>query len=94
MTSDDTIEPASYRELVLGDLDIDDLDGHTVEELADYYDAGLTPADPTIDDSAGCQIALAAIHRLRVLTNDFIEAEARALPPLDETWIKGILNQI
>lgn len=96
MTPDDTTSPTPHEELVLGDLNLtlDDLNGHTVDELADYYDAGLTPADPSIDNSAGCQIALAAIRRLRTLTNAFIEEEARTLPPPDETWITGILNQI
>ncbi len=96
MTPDDTTPPTPQEELVLGDLNltIDDLNGHSVDELADYYDAGFIPADPSIDDSAGCQIALAAIRRLRTLTNEFIEDEARALQPLDDNWVAGILNQI
>jgi hypothetical protein len=96
MTFDDNAPPTPEGELMLGDLNltIDDLNGHSVDELADYYDAGLAPADPSIDDSAGCQIALAAIRRLRVLTNAFIEDEARALQPLDEGWVTGILSQI
>ena len=42
-------------------IEPDDLDGHTIDELADYLDAGMQPADPSIDDSAACQNALAAI---------------------------------
>ena len=88
--------PRSEPELVLADvsLTIDDLNGHTVEQLVDYVDAGLTPPDASIDNSAGCQIALAAIRRLRALTDVFLEDEARTLPPLDESWIAGILSQI
>lgn len=96
MTPDHPNPPTPQEELVFGDLNltVDDLNGHTVDELADYYDAGFAPPDPSIDNSAGCQIALAAIRRLRALTDEFLEEEARAEPPLDETWIAGILGQI
>lgn len=96
MTPDETTPPTSEDELVVGDFNLtpDDLNGHSADELAAYYDAGRSPADPSIDNSAGCQIVLAAIRRLRTLTNAFLEEEARTLPPPDENWITGILNQI
>ena len=91
----DPIPPASPDEdFIFGDLAVTDLDGHTIDELLDYYDADFAPADASIDNSAGCQIALAALRRLRTLTDEFLEDEARTLPPLDESWITGILNQI
>jgi uncharacterized alkaline shock family protein YloU len=75
-------------------LEPDDLDGHTIEELADYLDAGRTPADPSIDSSPGCQTALAALQRLRTVTADLLDAEASSEPEPDENWIGGILRTI
>ncbi|MFT2815448.1 Asp23/Gls24 family envelope stress response protein [Leifsonia sp. A12D58] len=94
MTPDPTPPTSTDEDIVVGDLAVSDLDGHTVDELLEYYDAGFAPADPSIDNSAGCQIALAAIRRLRTLTDEFLEDESRTLPPLDGSWITGILNQI
>ena len=91
----DPIPPTSPDEdLIIDGLAAADLDGHTIDELLDYYDADFTPPDASIDNSAGCQIALAALRRLRTLTDEFLEVEARTLPPLEESWITGILNQI
>ena len=39
----------------------EDLDGHTIEELSDYLDAGRTPVDASIEGSPGCRIALDAL---------------------------------
>lgn len=64
--------------------------------LVDYDDAGRRPANLSIDHSAGCQIALAAIAHLKTVTATFLntDADADSLPPVDETWIAGILSQI
>jgi len=75
-------------------LEPDDLDGHTIEELADYLDAGRTPADPSIDSSPGCQTALAALQRLRTVSAGLLDAEASTEPEPDENWIGGILRNI
>ncbi|WP_382308197.1 Asp23/Gls24 family envelope stress response protein [Herbiconiux sp. UC225_62] len=72
----------------------DDLDGHTIEELSDYLDAGRSPADPSIDSSPGCQTALAALQRLRTLSAGLLDAEARNEPEPEESWIGGILKNI
>ncbi|MBT2503497.1 hypothetical protein [Curtobacterium sp. ISL-83] len=71
-----------------------DLDGHTIDELADYLDAGMVPADPTIDDSPSCQNALAAIVRLRQSSLRALEEAAADEPPADESWISGVLANI
>jgi hypothetical protein len=83
--------PASDAEL---GLEPDDLDGHTIEELSDYLDAGETPADPSIDTSPGCQSALSALRRLRVVSLSILEAEAQGEPAPDEGWISGLLHDI
>ncbi|WP_144714885.1 hypothetical protein [Curtobacterium pusillum] len=78
----------------LDSLEPDDLDGHTIDELADYLDAGMQPADPGIDDSAACQNALAAIVRLRQSSLGSLEAAAEQEAPADESWISGVLANI
>lgn len=75
-------------------LGADDLDGHTIDELADYLDAGMTPADPSIDESPACQNALAALVRLRQVSMEALEADARNEPPAEESWISGLLRNI
>lgn len=75
-------------------LEPDDLDGHTIDELADYLDAGMRPADPSIDDSAACQNALAAILRVRQASHGSLEAAALVEAPADESWIGNVLANI
>ncbi|GGD26943.1 hypothetical protein GCM10010915_03760 [Microbacterium faecale] len=70
------------------------LDGHTIEELSDYLDSGRSPADRSIDESAGCQIALDALERLRTLTPELIAADTAAEPEADESWVHSILAGI
>jgi len=76
------------------DLEPDELDGHTIDELADYLDAGMNPADPSIDDSPACQNAIEAIVRLRMLSHELFESEALDEPERDEAWITDILEGI
>ena len=75
-------------------MESEDLDGHNIEELSDYLDAGRTPANPSIDESAGCQIALDALERLRTLTPGLIAADTAAEPQPDESWVHNILAGI
>lgn len=81
-------------DLRLDALEPDDLDGHTIDELADYLDAGMLPPDPSIDDSPACQNALAAIIRLRHSSLGSLEAAAANEAPADESWISGVLANI
>lgn len=90
MTHDGQL-PAELREL---GLDSDDLDGHTIEELADYLDAGRTPPDPSIEQSAGCQLALDAMERLRTVAGSLFDADVAAEPEPEETWVQSILSGI
>ncbi|WP_420368398.1 Asp23/Gls24 family envelope stress response protein [Curtobacterium sp. L1-20] len=84
-------EPDPVR---LDSLEPDDLDGHSIDELADYLDAGMLPADPSIDESAACQNALAAIVRLRQSSLGSLEAAAADEPPADESWVSNVLANI
>ncbi|PQZ55057.1 MULTISPECIES: Asp23/Gls24 family envelope stress response protein [unclassified Microbacterium] len=75
-------------------LEPTDLDGHTLDELTDYLDAGRQPADRSIDESPGCQLALDALTRLQGLGAELIAAEAAAEPAVDENWVDRILSGI
>jgi hypothetical protein len=75
-------------------LEPTDLDGHTLDELTDYLDAGRKPADRSIDESPGCQLALDALTRLQGLGAELIAAEAAAEPAVDENWVDRILSGI
>ncbi|WP_029150564.1 hypothetical protein [Microbacterium indicum] len=72
----------------------EDLDGHTIEELSDYLDAGRTPPDPSIDRSPGCRIALDALERLRDLTPELLAADTAAEPEPDDGWVQRVLSGI
>ncbi|WP_198668742.1 Asp23/Gls24 family envelope stress response protein [Homoserinimonas sp. OAct 916] len=71
-----------------------ELDGHTLDELSDYLDAGRAPADASIDSSPSCQIALTSLERLYRLSDTLLEAQASTEPDLDESWVAGILHNI
>ena len=77
-----------------GTTDAADLDGHTIEQLSDYLDRGMVPSDPTIDSSPGCQIALRSLSRLHSIAAGVLEAEARAEPVRDDSWIERIISRI
>ncbi|WP_435742997.1 hypothetical protein [Microbacterium sp. PMB16] len=75
-------------------LEPTDLDGHTLDELMDYLDAGRQPADRSIDESPGCQLALDALERLQGLGDELIAADAAASPEVDPSWVDRILSGI
>jgi hypothetical protein len=81
------------RRLPLG-VEPEDLDGHTIDELSDYLDAGRRPLDPSIEGSAGCRLVLDALVRLRGLTPQLLKAETEAEGPAEEGWVQKILAGI
>ncbi|MDR6868009.1 hypothetical protein J2Y69_002617 [Microbacterium resistens] len=72
----------------------EDLDGHTMDELVDYLDAGRTPPDPSIEQSPGCRIALEALARLRSLGAELIDDDTAEEPPVEEDWVQRVLSGI
>lgn len=88
--SDDQATP-DVRQL---GLEPGDLDGHTLEELSDYLEAGRLPLDPSIEGSPGCQLALDALERLHGLGGQLIDADAAAMPEVDDSWVDRILSGI
>ncbi|GAA1237160.1 putative alkaline shock family protein YloU [Microbacterium phyllosphaerae] len=75
-------------------LEPSDLDGHTLEELTDYLEAGRLPLDLDIEGSPGCQLALDALERLRGLGGQLMEADTAAMPEVDDSWVDRILSGI
>ncbi|PRY64696.1 cell envelope-related Asp23 family protein [Glaciihabitans tibetensis] len=75
-------------------LDPEDLDGHTMDELSDYLDAGRRPRDESIESSPGCRIALDALARLRSESWAMLEGEALPDSTRNHAWIKTVLANI
>lgn len=73
------------------DLEPEDLDGHTIDELSDYLDSDRRPADPSIDNSPSCQIALGALQRLRTVTATFLDDDGEVATGTDQDWISTVL---
>ncbi|CAN5240365.1 hypothetical protein BH09ACT6_BH09ACT6_13180 [soil metagenome] len=73
---------------------VDDLDGHTLEELSDYLDSGRQPRNEQIEDSPSCQIALASLERLRATTLSVLETEAESAPERETLWIGRVMQSI
>ncbi len=76
------------------DLPDDDLDGHTIEELADYLDRDRAPVDPSIEGSAACRLAMANMQRLRELSVGAMEHRADAEPDRETSWVDRLLEAI
>ncbi len=72
----------------------DDLDGHTIEELADYLDRGRAPRDPAIESSPGCRLALANMQRLRELSVGALQRRAADQADRETAWIDRLLDTI
>ena len=72
----------------------EDLAGHTIEDLSDYLDRGMTPADVSIDASPGCQLALAALRRLRAASRTMLDRDAEGESPRNDGWVRSIIDSI
>jgi len=88
----DPATPASDRAVLA--LEPGDLSGHTIDELSDYLDAGRLPANPSIDQSASCQLALDALARLREVARTLLDVDVRNAPAADDNWVHRILDNI
>lgn len=88
MSDHTTPDPQALR------LEPADLDGHTIEELTDYLEAGRMPVNRSIEESPGCQLALDALERLHGLGAELVDADAAAAPAVDESWVDRILGGI
>ena len=82
-------------------FDLDDTDreqaglnGHTIEQLSDYLDRGRLPADPSIDDSPDCVIALRGLERLRRAQLSLLESDLERESLRNDSWVASILDNI
>jgi len=94
MTSDDLDPTGLDPEHLLDGLDPSDLDGHTIEELGDYLDAGRQPRNASIENSPGSRIALDSLARLRRESWAMLEEEAIADPGRDRIWMQNVIANI
>ena len=72
----------------------DALAGHTFEELSDYLDRDRTPADPSIDGSPECQIALRGMQRLRNTHRALLQKDVERESEREDSWVNSILQHI
>ena len=72
----------------------EDLDGYTIDDLADYLDAGRHPYDPVIESSPACRHALAALERLRVLSADLLTDAVPDGDFDDDAWLERVMSGI
>ena len=72
----------------------DELAGHTFEELSDYLDRDRTPADPSIDGSPECEIALRGMERLRRTHRALLLKDVELESEREDSWVSSILQQI
>ncbi|RRD49075.1 Asp23/Gls24 family envelope stress response protein [Arachnia propionica] len=77
----------------LPDVPATDLDGHTLDELEAYLEAGRSPRNESIERSPGCQLALESLERLRRLTADMVREDEEDAAT-DDSWVNWILSGI
>jgi uncharacterized alkaline shock family protein YloU len=95
MTDTHDSDPTSAEpERLLDGLDPEDLDGHTIEELSDYLDAGRQPRNASIENSPGSRIALDALVRLRRESWAMLESEALVDPDRNKNWMSNVMASI
>jgi hypothetical protein len=70
----------------------EDLDGHTLDELADYLERGRRPRDPSIEESPSCLIALDALQGLRDAAGSILEDDDGDAGAQD--WISAVVESI
>lgn len=88
-----TVDDQTPHDLDALTAEPDQLDGHSIDELADYLDAGRTPIDESIEASPACRHALAALERLRTVTSDLLTDDTAAIDDNDE-WTNTVMARI
>lgn len=65
--------------------------GYDLAALGEYLDRDCQPPIAAIDDSPECQAALDRLRRVRALSRDLVDDDARSQPPLSIEWVQGLL---
>lgn len=68
--------------------------GYDVSALGEYLDRDCDPPIAAIDDNPECQAALDQLRRVRALSRELVDADARAQPPLPVEWVRGLLANL
>ena len=92
MTAPD--EPFVAFDLDTSERELAHLAGHTIEELSDYLDRDRSPADPSIDDSPECQIALRSLQRLHGVQRSLLSSDVERESARSDGWVRSILQNI
>jgi hypothetical protein len=66
--------------------------GYSLEQLSTYLDRGRTPRVAAIESNAEAQAILASMQRMRNLSRELVEKDARA--PISESWYDGIMREV
>lgn len=93
MAMNNSTQPTDYTGGI-DELDPTRLGGHTLDELEDYLASERIPPNPSIEASAGCQLALDALERLRRRTMQLLEQQAQKRPEPSTGWIRNIMDHI
>ncbi|MGY6499045.1 MAG: Asp23/Gls24 family envelope stress response protein [Microcella sp.] len=65
--------------------------GYDLAALGEYLDRDCQPPIPAIDESPECQAALDRLRRVRSLSRELVDDDARQQPPLPVEWVRGLL---
>ena len=87
-------EPFEAFDVDTSEREVAHLAGHTIEQLSDYLDRERTPADPSIDESPECQIALRSLQHLRNVQGTLLAQDVTRERERGDSWVTAILQNI
>lgn len=68
--------------------------GYDVAALGEYLDRDCEPPIAAIDENPECQAALDRLRRVRALSRELVDADARTQPPLPAEWVRGLIADL
>lgn len=68
--------------------------GYDVAALGEYLDRDCQPPIAAIDNNPECQAALDRLRRVRALSRELVDADARTQPPLPAEWVRGLIANL
>lgn len=68
--------------------------GYDVAALGEYLDRDCEPPIAAIDENPECQAALDRLRRVRALSRELVDADARTQPPLPAEWVRGLIANL
>lgn len=86
--------PGHTQKLVPEDFTETSLDGHSLDELTEYLEAGRNPVDPDIEGSPKCREALGVLARLRQLAPLLAAADLAVQSASVEGWMQRVIAAV